>query len=58
MTSSAIDGFVDTLAAVETGPSCNNFFDHSVPGNAQRRLNLAIYLREVRRLQTNIFSIP
>jgi len=47
MTSSAIDGFVDRLAAVETGPSCNNFFDHTVPGNAQRRRNLAIFLREM-----------
>ena len=30
-----------------TGPGCNNFFDHTVPGNAQRRRNLAIYLREM-----------
>ena len=47
MTSSSIDGFVDRLAAVETGPGCNNFFDHTVPGNAQRRRNLTIYLREM-----------
>jgi len=47
MTSSSIDGFVDRLAAVATGPGCNNFFDHTVPGNAQRRRNLTIYLREM-----------
>ena len=47
MTSSSIDGFVDRLAAVETGPGCNNFFDRTVPGNAQRRRNLTIYLREM-----------
>ena len=47
MTSSSIDGFVDRLAAVETGPGCNNFFDHTVPGNAQRRRNLEIYLQEM-----------
>ena len=47
MRSSAIDGFVDRLAVVETGPSCNNFFDDTEPGNAQRRGNLAIYLQEM-----------
>ena len=47
MTSSSIDGFVDRLAAVETGPACNNFFDHAVPGNSQRRRNLEIYLQEM-----------
>ena len=47
MTSSSIDGFVDRLAAVATGPGCNNFFDHAVPGNAHRRRNLATYLREM-----------
>jgi uracil-DNA glycosylase len=47
MTSSSIDGFVDRLAAVATGPGCNNFFDHTAPGNAQRRRNLTIYLREM-----------
>lgn len=44
MTSPLIDGFIDRLAAVETGPGCNNFFDHSVPANALRRENLAVYL--------------
>ncbi len=47
MTATSIDGFVDRLAAVATGPGCNNFFDHTVPGNAQRRRNLATYLREM-----------
>jgi uracil-DNA glycosylase len=47
MTSSSIDGFIDRLAAVATGPGCNNFFDHSVPENAQRRRNLGIYLQEM-----------
>ncbi len=44
---SSIDDFVDRLAAVETGLGCNNFFDHAVPGNAQRRRNLELYLREM-----------
>ncbi|MDN4645288.1 uracil-DNA glycosylase [Arthrobacter sp. PsM3] len=47
MTSSFIEGFIDRLAAVETGPACNNFFDHTVPGNSLRQRNLAIYLREM-----------
>ncbi|MDQ0755025.1 uracil-DNA glycosylase [Arthrobacter sp. B3I4] len=47
MTSRAIEDFVNRLAAVETGPACNNFFDDAAPGNAQRRLNLAIYLQEM-----------
>jgi len=48
MATSSISGFVDRLAAVATGPGCNNFFDHAVPANAQRRRNLAIYLGEMR----------
>ena len=47
MTASSIKAFVDRLASVPTGPDCNNFFDHTVPGNAQRRLNLELYLREM-----------
>ena len=47
MTSSSIDGFVDQLALTQTGPGCTNFFDGAVPGNAQRRQNLAIHLREM-----------
>ncbi|WP_427172451.1 uracil-DNA glycosylase [Arthrobacter sp. 92] len=49
MTSSAIGGFVDRLAAVATGPGCHNFFDHAVPENAQRRHNLELYLTEMRQ---------
>ncbi len=47
MTACSIEAFIDRLASVPTGPGCNNFFDHTVPGNAQRRRNLAIYLREM-----------
>ncbi|MFF2028882.1 uracil-DNA glycosylase [Arthrobacter sp. NPDC058192] len=47
MTSSSISDFIDRLASVETGPQCNNFFNHAVPGNAQRRRNLEIYLQEM-----------
>lgn len=47
MTSPPIHGFVDRLAAVETGPGCTNFFDHTLPENGQRRRNLAIYLQEM-----------
>lgn len=47
MTASSIKVFVDRLASVATGPECNNFFDHTVPGNAQRRRNLELYLREM-----------
>ncbi|MDQ0620374.1 uracil-DNA glycosylase [Arthrobacter globiformis] len=47
MRSSSIEDFVDRLAATETPPGCNNFFDHSVPANALRRQNLAAYLGDV-----------
>jgi hypothetical protein len=47
MTARSASTFVDRLAAVETGPGCNNFFDHAVRGNAQRRRNLGIYLQEM-----------
>jgi hypothetical protein len=47
LSTSSIDGFVDRLAAVATGPGCNNFFDDAVPANAQRRRNLGIYLQEM-----------
>jgi hypothetical protein len=47
MTSTSIDDFIDRLAAVEMPPGCNNFFDHSVPGNALRRQNLAAYLGDM-----------
>jgi uracil-DNA glycosylase len=47
MTGLSVTSFVDRLAGVETGPGCNNFLDHTVPGNARRRQNLAIYLQEM-----------
>lgn len=47
MTNPSISAFVDSLASVETGPGCHNFFDYAVPGNSQRRQNLEIYLREM-----------
>jgi uracil-DNA glycosylase len=47
MPSSSFDAFIDRLAAVETPPACNNFFDHSVPANALRRNNLAAYFQEM-----------
>lgn len=46
MTDSVSD-FVERLAAVPTVPGRNNFFDHSVPGNAGRRRNLELYLKEM-----------
>jgi uracil-DNA glycosylase len=47
MTSSSITAFVDRLAAVQTGPGCANFFDHTVAANGLRRRNLAVYLQEM-----------
>lgn len=47
MSASAVTAFVGRLAAVETGPACNNFFDHSVPANELRRRNLEVYLQEM-----------
>ena len=47
MTSSPIEDFADRLAAVETGPACTNFFDHSDPANALRRQNLLAYLSDM-----------
>jgi uracil-DNA glycosylase len=44
---SSIDDFISRLAAVESTPGRNNFFDHSVPGNALRRHNLAAYLGDM-----------
>lgn len=43
----SIRAFVERLASVETGPGCNNFFDFSEAGNAQRRRNLELYLQEM-----------
>jgi hypothetical protein len=47
MISPPIEDFVGRLAAVGTGPGCNNFFDHAIPANAERRRNLGIYLQEM-----------
>jgi hypothetical protein len=47
MTVSAIRAFSDRLASAETGPGCQNFFDRTVPENAQRRRNLETYLQEM-----------
>jgi uracil-DNA glycosylase len=57
MTPSALQDFVDRLAAVETGPGCANFFDHSVPANALRRRNLATYLREMRERAPKVLLV-
>ncbi|VXC06149.1 Uracil DNA glycosylase superfamily protein [Arthrobacter sp. 9AX] len=43
----AVSDFVERLAAVPTVPGRNNFFDHSVPGNAVRRRNLELYFGEL-----------
>lgn len=38
---------MERLSSVAAGPGSNNFFDDAVPGNAQRRHNLEIYLHEM-----------
>jgi uracil-DNA glycosylase len=43
----SVKDFVERLAAVPTVPGRNNFFHHSVPGNAERRRNLELYLEEM-----------
>ena len=43
----SVEDFISRLAAVETTPGRNNFFDHSVPANALRRHNLAAYLGDM-----------
>ncbi|WP_028271145.1 uracil-DNA glycosylase [Arthrobacter sp. UNC362MFTsu5.1] len=47
MSTRSVEAFIERLAAVATGPGCNNFFDHAVPENAQRRRNLELYLGEM-----------
>ncbi|UEL27993.1 uracil-DNA glycosylase [Pseudarthrobacter sp. L1SW] len=47
VTASPVRAFVDRLAAVPSTPARNNFLDHSVPENAQRRRNLELYLQEM-----------
>jgi len=53
----SIKAFVDRLASVETGPGCANFFDYALPGNAQRRRNLAIYLQEMLDRRPNVLLV-
>jgi len=57
MTVSAIRAFSDRLASVETGPGCQNFFDRTVPANAQRRRNLEIYLLEMLHLRPKVLLV-
>ncbi len=57
MISSSIMDFVDRLASVQTGPGCTNFFDHSVPTNALRRQNLALYLQEMRERSPKVLLL-
>ncbi len=57
MTSSSIEDFVDRLAAVETGPGCTNFFDHTAPENAKRRQNLSLYLQELRERSPKVLLV-
>src|SRR6478735_10392820 len=47
MGTSSVEDFIARLAGAETGPGCNNFFDHSVPANTLRRQNLAAYLSDM-----------
>ena len=57
MADPAIRAFVDRLASVETGPECANFFDHALPGNAQRRRNLELYLQEMLDRQPKVLLL-
>jgi len=43
----SIDGFVERLAGTAVGANSFNPFDGSRPGNAARRRNLVLYLREM-----------
>jgi uracil-DNA glycosylase len=47
MRTSSVEDFIARLAGAETGPGCNNFFDHSVPANTLRRENLGAYLSDM-----------
>jgi uracil-DNA glycosylase len=53
----SLHDFVQRLAAVETGPACNNFFSHAVPENALRRQNLVIYLQEMLDLRPGVLLV-
>jgi hypothetical protein len=43
----SVRAFVEQVSLVPSGPGLNNFFDHTVPANAQRRHNLELYLQEM-----------
>ncbi len=45
--SSSINAFIDPARFGGNRAECNNFFNHAVPANAQRRRNLEIYLQEM-----------
>ena len=47
MSTPSISAFVERVSAVAAGPGRNNFFDDTIPENAQRRRNLEIYLQEM-----------
>jgi hypothetical protein len=47
MSSSSVSAFVEQVSLVPSGPGRNNFFDHTIPANAQRRHNLELYLLEM-----------
>lgn len=47
MTQGSVHAFVERLATSPVGPNSVNQFDHSRPGNAMRRRNLALYLEQL-----------
>ncbi|OAE02969.1 hypothetical protein A6A22_17245 [Arthrobacter sp. OY3WO11] len=47
MTERSMSSFVERLAAVPSDDGRNNFLDHSIAANAQRRHNLELYLSEM-----------
>ena len=53
----SVSEFVERLAAVELGPACTNFFDHSIPENALRRHNLELYLQEMLDRQPKVLLV-
>lgn len=57
MTDPAVSAFVERLAAVELGPACTNFFDHTVPENVLRRRNLELYLQEMLDRRPNVLLV-
>jgi hypothetical protein len=47
MPTPSIHAFVERLSLVPSVPGRTNFFDHTIPANAQRRHNLELYLQEM-----------